>query len=254
MKLPVFLPCRVTESQQVTNLEREIKGLHRRFNSIKELTINCLEKCRIAVTTVVYLLTSILGVGEHKKFLEDKHKVLRKSEDHLELFGELNLYWNYLSFDLLDELIDELIEKNSEFKEIKKEMEEHKEEMKRFRKSTTLVLFCQAINPHVGAVLPPGFQKMVTEHQWPETVTLKDVEEFRKSFLLELQLPKCALMVYKIRRKCFEVTWFVALPAQLLVESGEMIKVFIEFKVVSVKIDGECVYQAQTQPLQPVSH
>ena len=209
--------------------------------------------------TVVYLLTSILGVGEHKKFLEDKHKVLRKSEDHLELFGQLNFYWNYLSFDLLDELIDELIEKNSEFKETKKEMEKYKEEMKRFRESTTLVLFCRVERnmltiTHVEAVPPPGFQKMVTEHQWPETVTLKDVEEFRKSFLHRFQLPECALMVYKIQRKCFEVTWFGTLPAQLLVESREMIKVFIEFKVVSVEIGGECVYQAPTQPLQPVSH
>ena len=259
MKLPVFLPCRVTESQQVTNLEREIKGLHRRFNSIKELTIKCLEKCRITVMTVVYLLTSILGVGGHKKFLEDKYKVLRQSEDHSELFARLNLYWKYLSVDLLDGLIDELIEKNREFEEIKEEMEKYKEEINRFRESTTLVLFCQVERnmltiDDVEAVPPPGFQKMVTEHQWPETVTLKDVEEFRKSFLRRFQLPECALMVYKIRRKCFEVTWFGALPAQLLMESREMIKVLRDFKVGSVVIDGECVYQAPTQPLQPVSH
>ena len=79
-------------NSSVETLKGEIKGLHRWFNRMKESTIKCLEKCRIAVITVVYLLTSILSVDEHKKFLEEKHKVLRKCEDHLELFGELNLH------------------------------------------------------------------------------------------------------------------------------------------------------------------
>ena len=62
--------------------------------------------------TVVYLLTSVLAVGEHKEYLKENHKFLRNSQDHWELFGELNLYWNYLSFGLLD---DELIEENTDF-------------------------------------------------------------------------------------------------------------------------------------------
>ena len=49
----------------VETLKGEIKGLHRWFNCVKESTIKCLEKCRIAVMTVVYLLTSILSVDEH---------------------------------------------------------------------------------------------------------------------------------------------------------------------------------------------
>ena len=53
-------------------LKEEIKGLHRWFNHVKESTIKYLEKCQIAVMTVVYLLTSILSVDEHKKFLEEK--------------------------------------------------------------------------------------------------------------------------------------------------------------------------------------
>ena len=243
----------ICSSTTDSSLQREVKGFHRRFNSIKESTIKCLEKCRITVVIVVYLLTSVLGVGEHRKFLEDKQKKLRKSDDHWELFGQLNLYWNYLSFDLLDKLIDELVEKNSEFEEIKKEMEEYKEGMERFRESTTLLLFCQ-VERHEDADPPPGFRKMVTEHQWPETITLKDVEEFRRRFLYTFGLPQCAMMVYRIQRKCFEVTWFGALPISvgvLLRESKGTIEVFREFRVISVEIDGDCVYQ---HLLQPVSH
>ena len=152
------------------------------------------------MVTVVFLLTSALG--ECKGFLETKRKDLRKSEDHWELFEGLNLYWNYLSFGLLHGLIDDLFERNKAFGEIKKEMEKYSQGIQQFRARTKLVLFCEvhysmlAINP---LLQPPGFRKMVTEHQWPETVTLKDVEEFRKRFLHTFGLQECAIMVHRIR-------------------------------------------------------
>ena len=245
----------ITESE-VTNLQGAIESFHRRFSSIKDSTIKCLEKCCITILRVVYLLTNVMNIGEHKKYLEDKQQVLRKSEDHLELFGSLNFYWNYLSFDLFDGLINELSQENSEFNEIKEEMEKYKREMEKFRESTTLVLFCE-VQQHTETDPPPGFQKLVTEHQWPETVTLKDVEDFRKRFLHTLGLPECAMMVYRIRRKCFEVTWFGVIPesvGQLLRGSDGTMEVLKDFKVISVEIDGECVYQSPTDPIQSVSH
>ena len=50
----------------VEAVQTEIKGLHRRFNSLKELTIQGLERCRVTVVRVVYILTTILTVQEHK--------------------------------------------------------------------------------------------------------------------------------------------------------------------------------------------
>lgn len=205
---------------------------------------------------VVYLLTTVLSISEHSKYLEEKQKVLRKSEDHLELFGHLNLYWNYLSFDLFDGLIDELSQENSGFNWIKEEMEKYKKEMQKFKESTTLVLFCEVQQP-TEADPPPGFRKLVTEHQWPETVTLKDVEDFRKRFLHTLGLPECAMMVYRIRKKCFEITWFGVIPesvGQLLRESDGTVEVLKDFKVISVEIDGECVYQSPADSIHSVSH
>ena len=102
----------------VETLETQLKGFHRRFNAIKELTINCLKACKIAVVTVVFMLTNIRALDQHKVFLEEKHRALRKSKDLWELFGMLNFYWDYLSYDLLDQLIEELTEKNNAFESI----------------------------------------------------------------------------------------------------------------------------------------
>ena len=202
------------DSSAVEALQGEIKGFHRRLNSIKESTIECLEKCRITVVTVVFLLTSALG--ECKGFLETKHKDFRKSEDHWELFGGLNLYCNYLSFSLLHGLIDDLFERNKAFGEIKEEMEKYSQGIQQFRVKTTLKLFCQVNYRMLGITQPcdppPGFGKMVTDFEWPDTVTLENVEAFRKKFLLMYRLPECAMMVNRIENKCFRIYWFVLLP------------------------------------------
>ena len=232
-----------------------MRGFHQRFSAIKESTIQCLEQCCMTVMTVVFLLTSALG--ECKGTLEKKLEDLSKSQDHLELFTQLNFYWNYLSFGLLHGLIDELFAKRNEFTEVQKEMEEYKQDMQKFKKNTKLVLFCQvdysmlAINQPCD--LPPGFSKMVTEHKWPQTVTLQDVEEFRKRFLLTLRLPECAMVVNRIQEGCFKITWFAVLPPSLVQQQENIIQVFVDYKVILVEINGECVYQQLPQLPPPVS-
>ena len=255
------LLCIVSDSSAVAVLQEQIKRLHQRFNSMKLATIQCLETCCITIARVLFVLTSALS--GNKASLEQKCKELRESKNHWELFEVLNPYWNYLSFGLLDELVDDLSESNNDFGDIKKQMDQYKEDIQKFRENTTLVLFCQldysmlAVNQLQPCNPPPGFQKMVTEHQWPETVTLKDVEEFRKAFLLCFGLPECAMMVHRIRRKCFEITWFGVIPesiGQLLRESNGTIKALKDFKVILVEIEGECVYQSPADLIQSVSH
>ena len=230
----------------VEALKLEIKGFHRWFNCVKESTIKCLMKCQIAVMTVVYMLTTILSVDEHKEFLKKQHKVLRKCDDHWELFGELNLYWNPFTCDLLDELIEELVEKNEEFESIASEMAAYKEHMQEFRKCTALKLFCLAV-PHTNDKPPPGYRKMVTKHNWPDTITLEDVEEFRKGFINTFNLKQWAMIVYRICTGSFEVTWFVLIPdfvIEIMKNSTAKIAVFQHNNVYMVIINGDCVFEA----------
>ena len=160
-------------SFSVPEVQCEIKGFHRRFNSIKMKTVKFLEKFGIAVKTVVFLLTSVFAVGEHKMFLEEKHKTLCQCEDHQELFGMLNFYWDCLSPDLLDKLIEKLIPEESSFEDIGEEMGKYKTDLQKFRQRTTLKLFCQA-DTSSECDPPPEFRKIVVKHDWPDTVTLKN--------------------------------------------------------------------------------
>ena len=239
------------DSTAVEALKMEIKGFHRWFNCVKESTIKCLEKCQIiSVMAVVYMLTAILSVDEHKKFLEEKHKVLRKCDDHWELFGELNLYWNYLAYDLFHQLLKQLTEKNKSFESIAGEMAVYKKDLKKFRKRTTLKLFCQAV-PYTNKDPPPGFSNMVTTHKWLDTITLEHVENFRKRFVNTFNLQQCAMIVYSIRTGSFEVTWFVLIPdtvIEILKKSTAKIAAFQQYNVSMIVINGICVFEAPLQP------
>ena len=198
--------------------------------------------------TVVYMLTEIRAVDQHKVFLEKRliDKSLRQCEDHLELFCLLNLYWNYLSPDLLDQLLEELIQKESSFEAIVKEMEKYKTDLQKFRQQTTLKLFCQA-DTSTEWDPPPEFRKIVVKHDWPDTVTLEDVEKFRRRYSQTYNLRKCAMMLHSIGSGCFTVIWFVPVTVIDILRKKRAVEVYKEFEVSRLEVNGVCVYQTPVQ-------
>lgn len=239
--------------------EAEIKSFRGRFNAIKKSTMQCLGKCCVAVMTVVHMLMNIRAVDKHSMFPEKKHKAFFRRRSHLELFSLLDLYWNYLAHDLLDQLIQQLnvTENQSSFKTICKDMLTYNTDLQKFKKCTKLELFCQvAVSDYDDSTEddpPPGFRKLVVRHQWRNTATLDDVEQFRKCYARKYNLQKCAMILHTCssRSKCFEITWFVPVTVIDALRKERALQVYREFEVSSVEIyvhtTGVCVY---LNPLQ----
>ena len=240
----------------------EIDNFEDRFDTMKLSTIKCLEKIQISVMAVVYILTSLSAVymAEHKEFLNEKKRKLNRCQSHLILFGELNLYWNYLSYHLLDHLIKEVSQKYNFFtevegkaveqclKDVKQQMNSYKRDLKRFREHTPLKLFCQAENCGIDDP-PPGFRKMVVKYDWPITTTLEDVEKFRQCYVRHYNLRDCAMMLNSIRPGTFTVTWFVPSSVIELLKKKAP-KVFQKFNISRLEfpgVAGYCVYEAPVQ-------
>ena len=240
----MYVPISPDVLHSVAQVEVKIKGFRKRFNAIKESTIRCLERCCITVMTAVFVLTSIRAVDEHRVFLEEKHKSLFECKHLLELFSLLNLYWNYLAYNLLDQFIEELTLKDDCFESVAGEMAEYKKDMQDFRKSTTLELFCQAQSERTGNDPPPGFKKIIVKHNWPQTVTLEYVEKFRQCFGCEYNLQKCAMMLHSIRTGSITVIWFVPDNVVEIVKMHEPQDVYRKFKVSRLEIADNCVYQS----------
>ena len=236
-------------------VKNEIKGFEKRFNAMKETIIRYLVKLQFSVVMVVYTLTSISAdsMDEHKVFLEEKHKTLYKCEHHRELFGCLNFYWNYLAYDLLDELVQALSQKELSFVAVSRKMEVYKEDLQQFRIRTPLKLFCEAQRKTEDDP-PPGFREMVVRHNWPDTVTLEDVERFRQKYTCAFNLRKCAMMCNGIVPGSFTVTWFIPLSIIPILKKKRLLKVIQMFDVSRLEIDRRCVYQTPVHRNVSCSH
>ena len=252
----------VGEEMSVEKVKAEIEVFEDRFNTMKMMTIKCLEKIQVSVTAVVYILSSLHAVymGEHKVFLEKNVQKLSQCQNHWMLFASLNLYWNYLSYHLLDHLIKEVSQKHqflTDVKEksveqclrdVKRQMSLYKRDLKRFRQQTPLKLFCQAEKGNVDDP-PSTFRKMVVKHDWPLTIMLEDVEVFRQHYVRHYNLRDCAMMLNSIRPGTFTVTWFVPSSVVELLKKRAP-KVFSEFNVSRLEfpgVAGHCVYEVPVQ-------
>ena len=192
----------------------------------------------------VFVLTSIRALDQHRIFLEKKYRTLLKSKSHFELFTNLNFYWNYLAYNLLDQFIEELTLKDDCFESVTGEMAEYKKDLQDFRKSTTLELFCQAQPEDTDDEPPPGFKKIVVKHGWPKAITLEHVEKFRRCYARKYNLLKCAMMLHSIRTGSITVTWFVPVAVVVeIVKSRKPLDVYKKFEVSRVEIADSCVYQ-----------
>ena len=233
-------------------LQSQVNGFHRRFNTIKTTTINCLIIiCQIAVATTVYWLTSIKALDEHGVFLKENLEALEQCRNNCVLFGRLNFYWNYLAYDLLFQLIEVLATQYDRFRTISEDMAAYKRDIERFKSTTSLRLFCESeIVPFSSQTdPPPGFRDMVVRFNWSENVTLEEVERFRRRYCQLYKLERCAMMVNSIRPGSFIVTWFVPISIiKALSRKGDKtLSLFVEFGVARLEIAGDCLYQAPAE-------
>ena len=96
-------------------------------------------------------------------------------------------------------MITELAKEHSLFETVAIEMVQYKENIQRFRKSTPLVMFCMADPVPLDEDPPRVFRRMVVQFDWPETVTLEDVENFRRRYAKSYDLKTTARMLNNIR-------------------------------------------------------
>lgn len=159
------------------SLQEELKEIDLKFNLIKESTIQCFIKCHIDVMTVVCF--------SMKKMQLQNPEVIPYYDNYWTLFETYKDYCNPFSYHILDQLIQKFMPNHATFKTVHAEMAVYKKRMEEFRKQTPLDLFCKTLNSSKANVCSlPEIESIAREYQWPMTVTLQDVEDFRNRFSL----------------------------------------------------------------------
>ena len=219
-------------------VQAKIRRFEKRFKELKKATKECLERKKISVEQVIEALTSMPAddLEEHKQFLKENLSDLSDSSDIPELIAKLSLlYWDYLSYQLLEYLIKEF------GLEVEREMEVYKLDLQRFRQKTPLALFCKS-QKRRRRKPSEEFKEMVAEFDWPHEVTLEVVEQFRQEFAYHYKLRDCAMLLAAVRPGSFIVTWFI--PESIVKKLKENIPHLIleKYDVVNFQIAGIRVY------------
>ncbi|CAI8045209.1 hypothetical protein GBAR_LOCUS25025, partial [Geodia barretti] len=251
--VPVQIPqaTGVQLDAQIQEIGKQIRQLEKKFNEMKFECRSSLEKRNVPVKKVVDALTNLPAddVEEHRQILQGQLSVFYQATDHAELIGQLSFNMNYLSYHLL-----EYVMKEFDMDHVKPKMETYKSDLQQFRKRTPLTLFCRALKKK-KIKLSPEFQELVAEFDWPESVTLEVVEQFRQEYASHYNLRECAMMIAHIRPGSFIITWFIPESVVEKLKKNVPKAILKRYLVIKLVIAGSCVHRLrkpqETLPVTP---
>ena len=158
----------------------------------------------------------------------DFFRSLRKLPDVIELFFELDEYWDYLNYFLLERLFlqpdtKDLLADHLKhvYDSLKECMLRYKESMEYFRKHTDVRVYCSLVIKRRARSVPPGFKELVKKRNFK---TLEDVEQFRQELAEEYKLFECLVFLKKIESGSVILTFWIpscATEAGIELEPGE---------------------------------
>ena len=212
------------------------------FEELQDRVIDYLKSKSVDVGRIVFKLTQLSASEkpQHESYLKENLEELEKCKEPIQLVSRLNLYWNYLSPQLLHHIVGKFLPKT----DVEKEMVSYNEYLRQFRCCTLLRLFCQIEEQDIEP--PEGFSHIVTKFSKPisDKTTLQDVENFRVQLACHYKLRDFALMLKpKVKAGSFLVTYFV--PNSVLERLKTDIPkkdLFEEFGITQLDINGHCVY------------
>ena len=218
-----------------------IAGLEEGFKNLRTKVRECVERQRVIVSQVADALTSLSPDDDerHKIFTESHVTVLYRAANITEQFGTMNFHWNYLDPSLLEHLVKEF-----HLEQVKDQMEVYKSALQKFRRKTPLNIF-YLTQRRKRRRPQEGFEKMVVEFDWPENVTLEDVEQFRQEYASEYSLHECAMMIAQICSGSYIITWFIPESVVKKLKAKVPREILKKYCVTKLEIAGACVYRSR---------
>lgn len=229
--------CHHDVTTQIQEFEQRFEKLE--FASLEELEEKQLDLKRFRHSLI--LLPAKIK-KEHTTFLKENLPTISKAENIDEIFMQLNLYWNFIDYSLLEHIISRFCSDG-----LKKEMAQYISDLEAFRKATTI---SQMIRSWPGRIDPPPHFSRVTckLNRDASTYTLQELDQLRVSFCHEFSLSDSIMMLHSFIEGSVVVVWVMPTGSvsdlrMELLKQGSVNPLFFEDNaVVSISIDGRCAY------------
>ncbi len=178
----------------------------------------------------------------HASYLKDNMDILSTATHLQEIFMHLNLYWDYFNYTLLQVIVDKY---GSD--DLNERMQSYATDIKQFWKETTVAEFI----PHCNAKKNHSFNSdefiklRSTINKPPSEYTLFDVEELRRTFCQEFNLPLFVLIFLDLEGGSVVLTWLISSEFEkcLCEEVGnhQIKDIKLRELVTSLSLGGKCV-------------
>ena len=237
-KLPIDAGSEV--KQRIAQLEQMYENLVGRTQAVVKQQSPMVDAFRQKITL---LPTAVKG--EYQKYLKELVPEIYRSETIEEIFGYLNLLWNYLSFGLLRHIIQVYGDG-----ELKQQIEEYSTAVQTFREETSLHAFLSAQPKRrylrVPADLKCHLKEVMFKHKnLTIDSSLSEVESYRQQLACEYSLPDFVVILEQIEPGSLSTVWLV--PASVAATMKECVQrkrfnFLQEHKIIQMEIDGKTVY------------
>ena len=198
----------------------------------------------VEFSTKITLLPSPLK-EEHRlrKYLKDNIPQLCDAKSIREIFCLLNLYWDYLNYELLQRIIETYGDD-----ETKIAMKSYSREVEVFQQETTLAMFCEASPKRKRFATTRDLTELIITHdEITPNSSLKCVQEFRRQFAHEMSLQEIAVIVIEVKPGSVVTVWLIptvgAIKIKTDIEEGK-IDFFKRHHILELQMDGAIIYSS----------
>ena len=196
--------------------------------------------------TEITLLPTSFKEEHIKQYIKDNLPQLYDAKSIPQIFGLLNLYWNFLHYGLLQRIIE--IYGTDDTKQL---MESYVEDVKTFQEETTLAMFWGVCTMPLGDVpnsLKERLAEALTIHEeLTPSSSLKSIEKFRQEFARKISLPEFTIVMKAIMSGSVVIVWLIppkgVITLMTLVKEGT-IELFKQHHILELRMYNAIIYSA----------
>ena len=226
-----------------------MKELETTFSNLSDLTYDTLLQMKVDDNVRSFrsrlLSLDVSRKSEHQKFINEHLVIIDQGTTFDVLWGQLNNYWNFLNFDLLECIVDKY-----EIENLQRRMKSYVHDLESFRKGTRLCDFieCWPVQGETPPVVDLQEFVIKMNYDW-DICTLENLEMLKGVITRKFFLPEFALQLKKIKEGSIVITWLIPTPfvmaLQEAVESTSS-EFFMEQKIATITIAGQECYPSPT--------
>ena len=232
----------------VTRTERRIDYLEGQYMALVEKTQKEVVKKNpdlMSFRTRITLLPTSFEEEHIKQYIRNNLPQLYRAESIPEIFGLLNLYWNYLQYGLLKHIID--IYGTDDTKKI---MTKFIKDVELFKQETTLAMYWEA-HPKRRSQKSLGGDiiEVLTSHvNLTSSSSLKSIEDIRLQFADTMSLPEFAVVIKEILPGSVIIVWLMpTIAGTMLTEQVKegRIEFFEQQHILELRMNDVMVYSSR---------